>query len=90
MYIRNSTHAIITRWEEYRTPSGRWSKVKHNEEVVQADAGAAYLRKFFAIRMRGERWEFAYFEQGYLPCRITSPSPDGTMRYVYILEYSTA
>lgn len=29
--MRDTTHATVTKWTEYRTPSGRWSKVRHDE-----------------------------------------------------------
>ena len=50
MHIRNRTHATITRWTEYRTPSGRWSKVKHGIEELYFDA--AQLRRFFSTRFQ--------------------------------------
>lgn len=87
MCIRNSTHAHVTRWTEYRTQSGRWSEVKHDLEELYFDA--AQLRRFFSIRFRRERREYAYFEQGYLPCRVTTVSPALDMRYVYKFTYRT-
>ena len=87
MYIRNSTHATITRWTEYRTPSGRWSRVRHGIEELYFDA--VQLRRFFSTRFQRERREYAYFEQGYLPCRVTCVSPALDMRYVYKFAYRT-
>ena len=87
MYFRNSTHANVQRWTEYRTPSGRWSRVRHDIEELYFDA--EQLRRFFSARFQRERREYAYFEQGYLPRRVTTVSPALNMRYVYVFEYRT-
>ena len=87
MDIRNSTHATITRWTEYRTPSGRWSKVKHNPQKLEF--GHVELHNFFTWYPEGQRVEYGYFREGYLPWRVTVPSPYGTMRHVYIFNYWT-
>ena len=44
---------------------------------------------FFSAKFPGERREYGYFEQGYLPRRVTVPSPDGTERRVYHFDYYT-
>lgn len=85
--MQGRTYAIVTSWTEYRTPSGRWSRVRHDE--TQEDFKPHNLRYFFDAKFPGERREYGYFEQGYLPCRVTVPSPDGTSRHVYKLAYYT-
>lgn len=85
--MRDTTYATVTHWTEYRTPSGRWSKVRHNEGTE--DFKQHNLRNFFSAKFPGERREYGYFEQGYLPCRVTVPSPDGNERRVYTFDYYT-
>lgn len=85
--MRGTTHAKVTQWTEYRTPSGRWSKVRHDETVE--DFKPHNLRYFFDAKFPGERREYGYFSQGYLPYRVTVPSPDGSERRVYRFDYYT-
>lgn len=85
--MRDTTHAHVTRWTEYRTPSGRWSAVRH--DVTNSDFAPCNLRNFFSAKFPGERRKYAYFEQGYLPRRVTVPSPDGSERRVYQIDYYT-
>ena len=85
--MRDTTYATVTRWTEYRTPSGRWSKVRHDE--TEKDFKPYNLRNFFDAQFPGERREYSYFSQGYLPYRVTVPSPDGTERRVYRFDYYT-
>lgn len=85
--MRDTTHAIVTQWTEYRTPSGRWSRVRHDE--TEKDFKPHNLAFFFGAKLPGERREYGYFEQGYLPYRVTVPSPDGSERRVYKLAYYT-
>lgn len=85
--MQDMTHATVTRWTEYRTTSGRWSRVRHDETVE--DFKPHNLRYFFSAKFPGERREYGYFEQGYLPCRVTVPSPDGSERRVYRFSYYT-
>jgi len=85
--MRDTTHAKVTRWTEYRTPSGGWSNVRHNE--TKQYYKPYMLRNFFDTKFPGERRECAYFAQGYLPRRVTVPSPNGTERRVYLFEYYT-
>ena len=87
MRFRESTQATVTRWTEYRTPSGRWSKVKYDLE--ESDYTSAALTRFFSWRMPRERRQYAYFREGYLPRRVTVVSPDWTMRNVYLFKYRT-
>ena len=87
MYFSNKTHATVTRWIEYRTPSGRWSRVRH--EVEELDFDAVRLRRFFSVRFSGERRQYSYFSEGYLPYRVTVPSPDGMKRHVTLLTYAS-
>ena len=77
----------MTRWTEYRTPSGRWSKVRHNEGTE--DFKPHNLRNFFSAKFPGEQRQYTYFAQGYLPYRVTVPSPDGSERRVYKFDYYT-
>lgn len=85
--MRDTTHATVTHWTEYRTPSGRWSQVRHDETVE--DFKPHNLHNFFSVEFPGERREYNYFEQGYLPRRVTVPSPDGNERSVYKFVYYT-
>ena len=85
--MRDTTYATVTRWTEYRAPSGRWSKVRYNEGTE--DFKPHNLSHFFSIHFPGERRQYGYFAQGYLPYRVTVPSPDGTQRSVYTFDYYT-
>nr|DAT67095.1 MAG TPA: hypothetical protein [Caudoviricetes sp.] len=85
--MRDTTHAIVTSWTEYRTPSGRWSRVRYDETTK--DFKPHNLRYFFSAKFPGERRDYGYFEQGYLPRRVTVPSPDGSERRVYRFSYCT-
>lgn len=86
--MRDTTHATVTRWTEYRTPSGRWSQVRHDETVQ--DFKPHNLRNFFDAQFPGERRQYTYFSQGYLPYHVTVPSPDGSERTVYEFAYYTS
>lgn len=85
--MQDTTYATVTRWYEYRTPSGRWSKVRRNErqEVFKPHN----LSYFFGAKFPGERRQYTYFAQGYLPYRVTVPSIDGIQRSVYTFDYYT-
>lgn len=85
--MRDTTHATVTQWTEYRTPSGRWSKVRHDETVE--DFKPHNLRNFFDAQFPGERRGYAYTMHGYLPVSVSVPSPDGQMRHVYRFDYYT-
>lgn len=85
--MQGATYATATRWTEYRTPSGRWSRVRYDETTE--DFKPHNLRYFFSAKFPGERREYGYFEQGYLPRRVTVPSPDGSERRVYKFAYYT-
>lgn len=85
--MQDTTYATVTRWDEYRTPSGRWSRVRHNEK--QEVFKPHNLTYFFGAKFPGERREYGYFSQGYLPRRVTIPSSDGKMRWVYTFDYYT-
>jgi len=79
--MQDTTYATVTRWTEYRTPSGRWSKVQHFKgESVYAPHNLSHFP--------GERRQYAYLAQGYCR-RVTVPSPDGTQRRVYTFDYYT-
>ncbi len=85
--MRNTTYATVTEWTEYRTPSGGWSKVRHDETTK--DFKPHNLDFFFQAEFPGERRQYSYFSQGYLPYRVTVPSPDGRERRVYHFNYYT-
>lgn len=85
--MRDTTHAIVTRWTEYRTSSGRWSQVRH--DVIEEDFKPHNLRNFFDAKFHGERRGYAYTSYGYLPVSVTVPSPDGSERTVYKFAYYT-
>lgn len=85
--MQDTTCATVTKWAEYRTPSGRWSKVRYDES--KEDFKPHNLRYFFSAKFPGEQREYGYFEQGYLPCRVTVPSPDNSERRVYKFAYYT-
>jgi len=85
--MQDTTYAMVTRWTEYRTPSGRWSRVRYNE--TQEDFKPHNLSFFFQDKFPGERRQYAYFREGYLPRRVTVPSSDGTQRSVYTFDYYT-
>lgn len=59
-----------------------------HDEIVK-DFKPYNLRNFFSAKFPGERREYTYFSQGYLPYRVTVPSPDGNERRVYTFEYYT-
>ena len=85
--MKDTVYATVTWWDEYHTPSGRWSRVRHNEkQEVYKPHNLAY---FFRAKFPGERREYGYFQQGYLPRRVTSPAPDRKMRWVYTFDYYT-
>lgn len=83
--MRNTTKALVTRWTEHKTPAGRWSTTHHDEETK--DLASHKLSAFLKRRFPGEKRRMGYFTQGYLPYRITVPSPDKQIRYVYAIEY---
>lgn len=85
--MRDTTHATVTRWTEYRTPSGRWSKIRYNEETE--DYKPHNLRNFFSAKFPGERRGYAYTSYGYLPVSVTVPSLDGSERHCYKFAYYT-
>lgn len=85
--MRDTTHATVTQWTEYRTPSGGWSKVRHDETVEEFKP--YNLRNFFSAKFPGERRGYAYTMHGYLPVSVTVPSPDGSERTVYKFAYYT-
>lgn len=85
--MRDTTHAIVTRWTEYRTPSGRWSRVRHNETTE--DYKPHMLRNFFSAKFPGERRQYGYFREGYLPRRVAVPRPGKDVRRVYLFSYYT-
>ena len=85
--MQNTTYATVTHWTEYRTPSGRWSRVRHfKEESVYTPHN---LSHFFSLRFPGERRQYVYLAEGYLPRRVTVSSLDGTRRSVYTFDYYT-
>ena len=85
--MQNTTRAHITQWTEHKTPTGHWSPTHHDEETK--DFNPHELQHFLNMRFPGERRRICYFKQGYLPYRITIPSPDKQTRHVYTIEYYT-
>lgn len=85
MGILNTTHARVIQWTEYRTPSGRWSRVRHDETTEEFKPHN--LRNFFSAKFPGERRGYAYTEHGYLPVSVTVPSPVGSERSCYRFSY---
>ena len=83
--MQNTTRAHITRWTEHKTPAGHWSTTHHDEKTE--DLAPHELSNFLNARFPGERRHRTYFRQGYLPYRITVPSPDKQIRHVYMIEY---
>lgn len=83
--MRDTIYARVTRWTETRTPSGDWSTQRTDEETK--DFKPHELSNFLNARFPGERRRMSYCKQGYLPHRITVPSPDEQTRYVYTIEY---
>ena len=83
--MRDTTRAHITRWTEHKTPAGHWSTTHHDEKTE--DLKPHELSNFLNERFPGERRRMSYFKQGYLPHRITVPSPDKQTRHVYTIEY---
>ena len=83
--MRDTTYARVTRWTETRTPSGNWSTKRTNEETE--DFKPHELSHFLSYHFPRERRKMTYFKQGYLPHRITVPSPDKQKRDVYTIEY---
>ena len=83
--MRDTLFARVTRWTETRTPSGNWSTQRTDEETE--DFKPHELSNFLNERFPGERRRMSYFKQGYLPHRITVPSPDKQIRHVYMIEY---
>lgn len=87
MYIAKTTCAEVTHWTEYRTPSGRWSKVKH--DIQTNNVTSLWIKNFLSIHVSGERRQYVYFREGYLPYRVTVPSSDGSERCVTTFSYYT-
>lgn len=83
--MRDTTYARVTRWTETRTPSGNWSTQRTDEQTE--DFTPHELSNFLGMRFPGERRRMSYFKQGYLPHRITVPSPDKRTRHAYTIEY---
>lgn len=83
--MRDTLYARVTRWTETRTPSGNWSTQRTDEQTE--DFKPHELSNFLNARFPGERRRMTYFKQGYLPYRITVPSPDKQTRHVYTIEY---
>ena len=83
--MRDTLYARVTQWTETRTPSGNWSTQRTDEETE--DLKPHELSNFLNARFPNEGRRMGYFKQGYLPYRITVPSPDKQTRHVYTIEY---
>lgn len=58
MWFADSTRGDEPCWTEYRTPSGRWSKIKHNPQELEF--GSTELRKFFTWYPKGQRMVYKF------------------------------
>lgn len=76
----------VKRWEEPRTPGGRWSFAKRYKEEEQI-VDKQWLENFFAWRFEGERRQYTYTKFGYKPYRVTYPSYDRSYRVVVEFDY---
>lgn len=76
----------VKRWEEPRTPGGRWSFAKRYKEVEQI-VDKQWLENFFTWRFEGERRQHTYTKFGYKPYRVTYPSYDRSYRVVVEFDY---
>lgn len=85
--MRDTLYARVTQWTEHKTPAGHWSTTHHDEETK--DFKPHELSNFLNERPPGEKRRMTHFKQGYLPHRITAPSPDKQTRHVYTIEYYT-
>lgn len=83
--MQDTPYARVTRCTQSRTRSGNWSTQRTDEKVE--DFKPHELSNFLNARFPDERRQMSYFKQGYLPHRITVPSPDKQTRYVYTIEY---
>lgn len=85
MFFPPTVYAMVMRWTEYRTDSGRWSKTKNNLSKQTFDS--KQLTCFFSCRFMHERRYTMPTQYGQYPYRVTVVSPDGTERKVYELSY---
>lgn len=76
----------VKRWEEPRTPGGRWSFAKRYKEEEQI-VDKQWLENFFTWRFEGERRQYTYTKFGYKPYRVTYPSYDRGYRVVVEFDY---
>ena len=76
----------VKRWQEPRTPGGRWSfakRYKEEEEIHDKEWVESYLTWSF----EGEQRQYTHTKFGYKPYRITYPSYYGNYRVVVEFEY---
>lgn len=77
--------AAMKKWEEPRTPGGRWSSKRRNKTTFVVDE--LFIEKYLKWRFEGERRQYTYTKFGYKPCRVTYPSYDRSYRVVVEFEY---
>ena len=82
--LRNVTSATYTRWIEYRTPSGNWSRKRHQETqdtITPKDA------RFLAENQHLYGNKRRYLPGTPLPTRFVNEQPDLNLRRVATVEY---
>lgn len=72
--IDDDRYAVAEKWYEYRTPSGRWSKVRH-EYTAEVVTRAWY--ECYITPHGGDRVSRMYTREGYIPYRISNTCPSG-------------
>lgn len=77
-------YAIMERWREERTPSGCWSRVRHDYE---ARIISREIYRNLISPWPGDRVQRTYTRDGYLPYRIANAGPDGAERCVWELTF---
>ena len=86
MFFPTNIFADVTRWTEYRTESGRWSKTRH--QLSKQAFNSKQLPCFFSCRFNNERRYTTPTQYGLYPYRVTVVSHDGTERRVYTFSYT--
>lgn len=77
-------YAIMERWYEERTPSGRWSRVRHDyvARIISRD-----IYRNLISPWPGDRVQRAYTRDGYIPYRIVNTRPDNATRCVWEIAF---
>ena len=82
--LRNVTSATYTRWIEYRTPSGNWSRKRHQETQ---DTITPKEARFLAENQHLYGNKRRYLPGTPLPTRFVNERPDLNLRRVATVEY---